>query len=685
MKTLYVSTQGDDRWSGALAEPAAGEGPFATLERARDEVRRLRATGLAEPVTVLVRGGRYLLAAPLVFDARDSGSREAPLSFAAYPGELPVLSGGSLVTGWQTHAGPIRKAALPHSQGGRWPCRQLFCRGRRLRRARWPKLDPADPLYSGWALTEGAAQEGSTTSFVYRPGTFRRRWAKPTQVEMVYWAWIGGWGSRVPVAAHDPEHRTITLAHAGWQFDVPGWFMPVPFTADNRFYAENALEDLTEPGEWCFDSEEGLLYFWPPDPGAEQEVVAPRLATLVELLGVSWVGFSGLTFTETGDGDNFHREGVEGAGAMYPRPGWRYCGEAVRLKDAEHCAIENCHFDQVGGNAVYLEGHNSRNRIRGNHIAGAGANGVTLIGTRLKHPRFNEVSHNYIHHCGVFNKYTAGIFAGMSDGNQLNHNQIEHLPHHAINLGNNPWGRNFVEYNQIRWVDEEVADSTAINCWMEDPPEPGVQRCGHLIRFNYIADIYGCEVSEGHVGRSQRMPTSGIYLDNYSSNCTVYGNLILRCTHAGILVHAGKNNLIENNLLIDCPEGIRFQDYVSGMEYWQPMRGFMTGNRVRRNLCCHLSGGGLLLALHAWTDRVLAESDHNLLFDAEGGNAAIRHLDQGRTLSLGEWQDQGYDVHSVATDPLFVDAAAGDYRLRPESPALALGFAPLPFPAILSK
>ncbi len=52
MKTtiLYVSTEGDDSWSGRLPEPNADrtDGPFATLKRARDEIRRLKSEGKLE-------------------------------------------------------------------------------------------------------------------------------------------------------------------------------------------------------------------------------------------------------------------------------------------------------------------------------------------------------------------------------------------------------------------------------------------------------------------------------------------------------------------------------------------------------------------------------------------------------------------------------------------------------------
>jgi len=44
---------------------------------------------------------------------------------------------------------------------------------------------------------------------------------------------------------------------------------------------------------------------------------------------------------------------------------------------------------------------------------------------------------------------------------------------------------------------------------------------------------------------------------------------------------------------------------------------------------------------------------------------------------MAEWQKMGYDIHSEIADPLFVDPKKDDYRLKPDSPALKLGFMPI--------
>jgi hypothetical protein len=41
---------------------------------------------------------------------------------------------------------------------------------------------------------------------------------------------------------------------------------------------------------------------------------------------------------------------------------------------------------------------------------------------------------------------------------------------------------------------------------------------------------------------------------------------------------------------------------------------------------------------------------------------------------LANWQNKGFDTHSLVADPLFTNAAQDDYSLKPESPAFKLGF-----------
>ena len=715
---LFVATNGDDGWSGQLAEPNAkrADGPFATLERARDAVRQIKQSdGLTKPITVLIRGGKYYLTDTFALRAEDSGTQDCPITYTAYPGEEPILSGGRRLTNWKPYKDKIWQCAVPKAKGGKWKFRQLFCNGRRMTRARFPNIDPDKPAYAQWLHIEGPVEADGDRAFLYKPGTFEHHWSKPTEGEVVIWHRHEWWPATIPITSVDEEKRTIEIAHAGRPSDRAPCFLHKELRPNNRFAVENLLEELDQPGEWCLDCEEGVVYFWPPAPSAvegiedrieDAETVVPVVSTLIDLEGriwrpekdggfVSWVTVSGLTLTETLGGDSTTREGGEAFGPYFALPG-RYCGEAIRLRLAEHCTIENNRIVNVGGNGVYVEAYAARNVIRANEIGHAGAHGVCLGGGRMRyplqswnlvhgsggkgwHPVHNRVEDNHIHHGGVLHRYSVGILTGLADGNFFRHNLLEDLPNMGFVLGNCGYGRNYIEYNIIRRIALETNDTGAIHLFMDDEAVP--ERDGHVIRFNLISGAQGYRLDEN--GTPVKFTNSfGIYIDNFTSNCFVYGNIIARCS-VGICLHNVKNNLIENNIVYDCPNV-----QVNVTRVHDPMPGFHCGNDMVRNIFCWTEPDPTLLSAYRWRDELFAEWDHNvfhgpgagvykLIFERTLEQMQMVTQDADEVLDLDGWRRIGFDEHSVVADPLFEDPANMDFRLKPDSPALKLGFVPI--------
>ena len=214
---LYVSTEGQDAWSGQSAEPNAAQtdGPFATLQRARDEIRRIKAGGeLSEPLTVHVRAGLYALPQTLKLDAQDSGTAEAPVVWRGYQAERPELIGGRPVAGFQPHQGEILKADLRGQGLEGVVFRQLIFDGRRQHLARYPNFDPQNPYGGGWAYADGKP----VPMYEEVPGEDRRTLHYKAERRARLGAAGGGRGVRLPplqlVEQHRP-HRSRSTATRG--------------------------------------------------------------------------------------------------------------------------------------------------------------------------------------------------------------------------------------------------------------------------------------------------------------------------------------------------------------------------------------------------------------------------------------------------------------------------------------
>ncbi len=738
---FYVATNGDDRWSGRLPAPNAAhtDGPLATLTGARDAIRRLRLEGaLRGPVEVQVRSGVYLMSEPLRLGPGDSGTEQSPVTYRAFPGEQPILSGGRPIRGWEPYRDRIQQAHVPETRAGQWHFRQLFYQARRMIRSRRPKHDPADPLYGGWSFVEGivpedpalgpaapaapAARIAVPVAFSFNPGDFPAPWQKPEQGEVFVVpgsCWVN---DIVPIRQVDFQRGTIHLARALRPYSE-SLGAAVRLRAGNRFRVENLLEDLTEPGEWCLDRDTGTVYFRPPAGDFDPDgVSAPFADSLIRLSGqpgrpVRHVAIRGLTFTQT-------QSGFPGEQVYYKTPN---AAQTVYLENAEDCRIEDCRFDAVGGDAIRLQHANARCTIAGNEIAHAGAYGIFLGSfqqgfshhdtrsgdvpnpprwhthpeerepTALAWPRSpgHVITDNHIHHVGVYEKHACGIcFFGVSAPEvRVAHNLIEHTPRFGIGLLSG-FGRVIVEYNDLRYLSEETCDTGGIvsNRWYTWEGDPDLAK-GCIVRFNRVRDVIGCgaygtKAEPGGTDHAGGRIWSlyygwGIYFDNAPMETQVYGNICARNTLGGIMIsHYGRNVTVENNIFVDSAKS----------QVYLLFAGPESGIRLRRNLFVWTRADAdfvrLNLAPGVDLGQTIAECDGNLLCPPPGGEItfsgspgeAVKRIGMAvgeGGLTFAQWRALGFDNHSMLADPGFVDPAADNYELKPDSPALKMGFEPI--------
>jgi len=205
--TFFVAKNGNDSWSGKLPAPNKDktDGPFASIKRARDVIRQLKKDqgGLKEPIIVMVREGKYFLPETVIFTGEDSGTKECPITYRAYPKEKVILSGGKIVKNWKKFNQNIWITDLPEVKEGKWKFRQLFFNGERQIRARTPNYNSNNPLYGGWAFVNAPAipmyqPGGSKTTLEYKAGVFRH-WSKPTQGEINVFPRYGWWNNVIPI------------------------------------------------------------------------------------------------------------------------------------------------------------------------------------------------------------------------------------------------------------------------------------------------------------------------------------------------------------------------------------------------------------------------------------------------------------------------------------------------------
>lgn len=657
----HVSPSGDD------AHPGTADKPFRTLTRARDAVRADRAAKNPGPWTVHLAEGVFPITEPIHFGPEDSGSDEHPVLYTGQ-GDRTVFSGGLALEGWRkddtVKDAEVWVVDLPKQDGETLYFEHLWVDGRRASRSRYPArgfLNPVE-VRQGIPINEQNPKVASTPqSIIAKPGELDLLKAVPAaELRFAQFVVHHHWDTtrRIPLAYDAGENR----------LDMQGGPMKHwnPWRTTSQYFLENLRPAFTEPGQWFYDGAAGKA-FYRARPGETLEncrfvVPRPGVRQLLAIKGteenpVSNIRFENISFAYTDSprrADVMRAAGLpESVTGKLDRPGPSqfepaqaafWSDSVIDVDTASNIAFRYCEIKHVGEYGLWLK--NAKNcRVERCALVDLGAGGVRMGGV-------GKTSGNVLDNCiiqrgGRVHACAVAVWLGNhTEDNRVTHNDIGDFYYTGISAGWT-WGyaggncfRNIIEGNRIHDLGQGAMADMG-----------GVYTLGSLhgtrVRGNVIFNV-----------KSYAYGGWGLYPDEGSEGLLMENNLVYDTTDGSFHQHYGKNNLIRNNILA----------------FSRPHQVAVTRVENHRSLTFE-------------NNIIVWETG-----DAIGYRAEAARIDYGSNLwwnyagkvdfkgkTHDDWKALGKDVGGMVADPLFVDPAARDFRLKDDSPALKAGFVPFDY------
>lgn len=539
---FFVSADGKDSNKGTIKRP------FRTIEKALEAARSEKGE-----ITLYLREGVYRLSAPLILTASD-GNSEKKLTLTSFPNEKATISGGvRLNLDWQPYERGIWQAKVNQDV----EIDMLLVNGEIRHMARYPNYD------------EQAVRFHGTSSQATAPERVKG-WKHP-ETGFLHAMHNSDWGDFHYRIKGRKENGELIL-EGGWQNNRQSGLHP-----ENRM-VENIFEELDAPGEWFFDRNEKILYYYPL--AGEQPATAifetPQLKHLIEVWGTQAapaenIVIRNLNLTQT------QRTFMKKYEPLL-RSDWTvYRGAAVFFEGTENCTLTQCDLYNLGGNAVFFSKYNRQGEVSSSHFTNIGASAICFVGDTacVRSPSFEYsqfvpyekmdlqkgpkgvnfpaqciVRDNLIHRIGLFEKQTTGVELSMCQSIVVSHNSIYDTPRAGINVSEGTWGGHCIEYNDVFETVKETGDHGSFNSWGRDRFWHPNYKVMEELTTGHPEMILLDAVKTTTIRNNRFRCDRGwdIDLDDGSSNYHIYNNL---CLNGGIKLREGFYRVVENNIMVN--------------------------------------------------------------------------------------------------------------------------------------
>ncbi len=477
--------------------------PWRTIEYARDQVaahiKSLPNALMTQDIIVYLRAGRYELAQPLTFTKKHSGNNGFAIIYRNFENEMPVISGGKILSGWQydaaidideTDTSNKLVAGFYLDIEQEFNFRQLYVGGSAAIRARTPTHDwrhatpgqwqtfTKDPLYihhlSVKKDNDGIAGQDDEISQILAMNN--------KDVAQVEYIQLANWRQhRVRISSVEQQEDNYSEIILNFPDDSMRRVFAQAVkccggrTASSKpnkygvrrgagYRFENALAFMDDEREWYLDREGRRLYYIPAKDEVNNkvllaEVIAPVTDKLMVMNNVNNVVFYGLTFEHASNlkpdeygviqrmaglyYDVVKQKELDDAGKQVGRPPVSVHKGGIELFNTDNVHFERNRIQNFDGNGVVLYAGVKRSGFKSNVFTQNGVDHLVVYGDNKPRPSEEKqitdlaITDNYMIEPGATEQMGMSIFASYPTRMNIENNLIADSDQYAINVG---WG-----------------------------------------------------------------------------------------------------------------------------------------------------------------------------------------------------------------------------------------------------